>query len=109
MTKLDSNFGAPFHVATYDKKQLGVVNSYADRAEAEAAGSALKQKLEASGTPDTDVYVVEGQDGLAALLEELEGVPTAVQTDNSVEHDQELADAMTPADDAPAPKSKGKK
>lgn len=103
MTKLDSNFGAPFQVASYDGRALGVVNSYADKGEADEAAAALKTKLEAFGS-DTDVYVVDGQPGLAQLLNELQGVSVSAQTDNSAAREQKQADELVQPDKPKAKK-----
>jgi hypothetical protein len=107
MPKLDSNFGAPFHVVTKDSSDvIGVVSSFTSAAEAKEAAASLKAKLDATGNDKTDAYVVEGQPALAAFVEEHNEIPAEVQTDNSGEREAQDAAELAPAD---APKSSAKK
>lgn len=109
MPKLDSNFGAAFHVVVKDSDdRISVVSSFNDSGEAEEAANNLKTHLDATGNDKTDAYVVAGQPDLAAFVEEHNGIPVGVQTDNSgareAEADAELVaaadEAATPADSA---------
>ncbi len=109
MSKLDSNFGAPFHVIVRDQSgSTGVVSSFPSRGDADDAASSKRAELDATGNEKTDVYVVDGQPGLAAFIEEHDGIPVAVQTDNSGAREAEQAAALVAADPAPAPKSSSK-
>ena len=102
MTKLDTNFGAPFHVVSRDQSGMtGVVSSHTDSAGAQEAADNLKAQLDATGNEGTDVYVVEGQADLAAFIEQEDGIPASVQTDNSGAREAEQVAALT-GDDADA-------
>lgn len=103
MTKLDSNFGAPFHVISRDASGMtGVVSSHDDQASADESAGNLKAQLDATGNEKTDVYVVNGQADLAAFIEQEDGIPAQVQTDNSGAREAEQVAELTAADDAPA-------
>ena len=99
MTKLDSNFGAPYQVLAWDGKRAGVTNSYGSSAEAQKEADAKKL-----ANPDQDYFVCEGDDGVNAKVAELEGLDASIFADNSA--DAELATAKEAAgDDAPAKSS----
>ena len=103
MTKLDTNFGAPFHVVSRDQSGMtGVVSSFTTQAEADEAAGNLKAQLDATGNEGTDVYVVNGQEDLAAFIEQEDGIPAAVQTDNSGAREAQQVEALTATDDADA-------
>lgn len=96
VTKLDTNFGAPFHVVSRDASGMtGVVSSHTDQASADEAAGNLKAQLDATGNEKTDVYVVNGQADLAAFIEQEDGIPAAVQTDNSGAREAEQVEALT--------------
>jgi len=109
VSQLDSNFGAAFHVIDRDPSGVtGVVASFNTQAEADEFASTKKAALDATGNDKTDVYVVNGQPGLAQFIEDKDGISVSVQTDNSGAREAKVA-ADLQAANAPADPPKSSK